>query len=89
MKKLISFTNADGADLFSAPVEVVPRVGDIVRYSFEATDRAEWNAESWFDYSSLGGKEWRVESVHHDFRRMNIRRTAHVVFVCVSEGTTT
>ena len=84
MEKLISFVDAGGDSLFSATVEAIPRPGDVVRYSMEAADRGKWNDGSWRDYAELSGSEWIVSSVHHDFRRMSIEHTAHVVFVVVT-----
>jgi hypothetical protein len=84
MEKLLTFVDADGDNLFSAPAEVLPRAGDIVNFSHEARDGEKWNTGAWEGSLDMSGKEWTVQRVCHDFRRMSIDRTAHVVFVVLT-----
>ena len=84
MEKLLTFVDADGDNLFSAPAEVLPRAGDVVNFLHEARDGEKWNTEAWEESLDMSGKEWTVQRVYHDFRRMSIDRTAHVVFVVLT-----
>jgi hypothetical protein len=84
MEKLLTFVDADDNNLFSAPAEVLPRVGDVVSFTHEAWDGEKWNTEAWESSLDMSGKEWTVKRVCHDFRRMSIDRTAHVVFVVLT-----
>ena len=81
MEKLLTFVDAEGDTLFSAPAELLPRAGDVVIFSMEARDGEKWNTEAWEDNLNMSGKEWKVASVWHEFRCMSIDRTVHVVFV--------
>ena len=81
MDKLLHFIDSDDNSLFSAPSDAMPRAGDAVRYSMEARDGEKWNADAWEGSLELSGKEWTVERVCHDFRRMSVDSTAHVVML--------
>jgi hypothetical protein len=84
MSTLLTFIDADGNNLFSAPAESLPRAGDKVNFSHEANDSEKWNTEAWEQSLDTSGQEWTVQSVWHDFRRMSIDRTAHVIFVVLT-----
>ena len=84
MEKLLTFVDADGENLFSAPAEVLPRAGETVKFSHEARDGEKWDTAALEESLGMSGKEWTVQSVWHDFRRMSIDRTAHVVFVVLT-----
>jgi len=87
MEKMLTFVDAEGKNIFSAPAEVLPRVGDVVSFTHEAEDGEKWNTEAWESSLDMSGKEWMVQRVCHDFRRMSIDRTAHVVFVVLTPNT--
>ena len=86
---LLTFVSEDGTEpLFSAAASYVPRVGDTVTYSMEATDRAEWNDEAWGDKKAVSGKEWTVVRVYHDFRKFSVRTPeSQVLYVYVRPNT--
>jgi hypothetical protein len=82
MERMLMFVDADGNSLFNAAAEALPRKGDVVVYSMEARDREKWNDEAWDERQAITGKEWRVESVQHEFRRLRIDSPeVHVIFV--------
>ena len=85
MEKLLNFVDTDGNSLFSAPAEMLPRAGDVVNFSHEARDGEKWNAQAWEESLDMSGKEWTVQSVCHDFRRMSIDSIAHVVIVILDK----
>lgn len=81
MEKILNFVDVDDNHLFDALSSVLPRAGDTVRYSMEASDSWKWNPEAWKRHLDLGGKDWTVARVCHEFRRMSIERTVPVVMV--------
>jgi len=82
---LLTFiSDDDDEQLFSAAASYVPRVGDTVTYSMEATDRAKWSADAWADKEAVSGKDWTVVRVHHDFRKFSVMTPeSQVMFVYV------
>jgi hypothetical protein len=84
MENVLTFVDADGVNLFSARSGVLPRAGDVVSFSHEARDGEKWSAEAWEESLGMSGSEWTVRRVGHEFRRMNIDRAAHVVFVMLT-----
>lgn len=76
----------DGEGMFSLPEgSACPRVGDVIRYYFEAWDgdKEKWNQSSWDEHKKLHGTAWKVTKVEHHIRRTDINRTYCATWVTV------
>lgn len=74
----------DDASLFTAHLKAVPRVGELVSYSFEPHDREKWNQDS-LDAGDRAGKlvnRWKVVEVAHLIRRLSVMSEPSQV-ICV------
>lgn len=88
-RQMVVFVNVQGDPLFTTGVLAIPRVGDIVSYSLEASDRLAWNPEALEHLDKISGKEWKVVKRHHIFRRMDRRTTEkQVLYVYLEENPT-
>lgn len=79
-------TDGDKEDalIFTEHLDVPPRVGDFVTYSFEPTDTEKWDPQALaerYRANSLVNK-WRVMSIHHSIRRLAVVCSTHQT-ICV------
>ena len=68
-------TGNDDVALFTEYIKQIPRVGELVSYSFEPHDRKDWDPEvlASHDHASELVNRWRVTDVQHLIRRISAR----------------
>ena len=91
MKTRVSFYRADTEDhLFNEHLSQIPRVGDLVLYSFEPLLREEWDSEAYESKraaSDLIEQPWQVIEVLHTIRRLTVGSDATQVVVAYIKPT--
>lgn len=81
---LINFTQNDET-IFTVVAESVPRVGEVIYYSFTPNDRELWNDDALAGGDAVNNKEFIVIKVSHEFRKMRIMQPDnHCIWIEVS-----
>lgn len=84
---LLTFTMNDET-IFTAVAETVPRVGEVVYYSFTPNDRELWNGDALASGDAVHNKTFVVKKVSHEFRKMRVMQPDHhCIWIEVSNDT--